>query len=87
MSYFDDVSIEISDVCVVHTWRVLASIEHLPSGRLHSLHGGVDAIGGTIGQVNAEVLPSARLAESSSILVRGREMEREGVAAGVVSGR
>jgi hypothetical protein len=41
----DGVSIQISDVCVVHARRVLAPIEKLSTGRLHSLDRGIDTIG------------------------------------------
>ena len=61
----------------MHAWCVLASIEQPTAGCLHSLHRGIDAIGGTIGHVDAEVLPSTLLADSLTFLIGRCEMQRE----------
>jgi hypothetical protein len=76
-SDLDGVSVEISDVCVVHAWCVFASIEEATAGTLHSLNRGIDTVGGAIGQVDAEVLPATLLANSLTLLIGRREMQRE----------
>ena len=80
-SDLDGVPIGIGHVRVGHAWRVFASREQLPSGLIHPLQRRVDALGGTVRKVNAEVLPSSLLTDSLAFAIGRGEMQRERVAA------
>ena len=65
----------------MHAGRVLTPIEQPPSGLLHSLYGGIDALDGAVRKVDAEVLPATLLTDPLAFVIGRREVQREGVAA------